>query len=88
MGNALDVFQVGVAHGLFHSSRCQAAKQIPLVFCNPDCCVADAGCILPSTYLLFVGASNKFMNQLTRRDSSRNLPWKLSTCAFWVGLPG
>jgi hypothetical protein len=33
-------------------------------------------------------ASNKFVNQLTRRHSSRSQPWKLSTCAFWVGLPG
>jgi hypothetical protein len=36
----------------------------------------------------FLRAPNTFVNQLTRRHSSRGLPWKLSTCAFWVGLPG
>jgi len=33
-------------------------------------------------------ASNRFLNQLTRKHSSLSRPWKLSTNAFWVGLPG
>ena len=37
---------------------------------------------------IFLWASNRFVNQLTRRHSSRNLPWKLSTCAFRLGLRG
>jgi hypothetical protein len=34
---------------------------------------------------IFRRASNKFWNQLTVKHSSRNRPWKLSTCAFCVG---
>ncbi len=33
-------------------------------------------------------ASNKFPNQLAFKHSSRNFPWKLSTCAFCTGRPG
>src|SRR5207249_7193975 len=38
--------------------------------------------------LIFTRASNKFPNQLAFRHSSRNFPWKLSTCAFCTGRPG
>jgi hypothetical protein len=38
--------------------------------------------------VIFLRASNKFWNQLTAKHSSRSRPWKLSTCAFCVGLPG
>jgi hypothetical protein len=33
-------------------------------------------------------ASARLVNTSSFRHSSRNLPLKLSTKAFWVGLPG
>src|SRR5581483_11067250 len=37
---------------------------------------------------IFRRASHKFPNQLAFKHSSRNFPWKLSTCAFCTGFPG
>lgn len=38
--------------------------------------------------MIFRRASNKFPNQFAFKHSSRNFPWKLSTCAFCTGRPG
>ena len=41
-----------------------------------------------SRVLMIARATSMLANQLRSRQYSRNLPLKLSTKAFWVGLPG